>query len=194
MLPNFLSSDKLFLELYPKEFRQNDQIHFTPLEVTRRASHFLATQAGEKILDIGSGIGKFCIPAAMMHKQQHFFGIEIRKDLVDAASEIQHKLSVNNVHMIHGDILQHELATYDHFYFFNAFYEQQDDAEKLDRELIFKSSLYRKYHAYLYRELDKKPIGTKLATFFSQADLFPPSYIEVEQHFDHKLIHLMKIE
>ncbi len=194
MLPSFLSSDKLFLELYPKEFRLNDQMHFTPLEVTRRASHFLATQAGEKIVDIGSGIGKFCIPAAMMHTQQQFYGIEIRKDLLDASTVLQQQLGIKNLHMIHGDILQHQLTIYDHFYFFNAFYEQQDEAEKLDRELIFKSSLYRKYHAHVYKELEKKPIGTKLATFFSQSELFPSSYVEVEHHFDHKLIHFMKIE
>ena len=60
----FFSSDNRFNTLYPEPIRLLAARHWTPLNVARRASLFLAAEHGARILDIGSGVGKFCLSAS----------------------------------------------------------------------------------------------------------------------------------
>jgi len=194
MEPLHLFSDKHFLDLYPSSFRVANRMHYTPIEVVKKAASFLCQEKKSTILDIGSGIGKFCIPAASIFPENKFIGIELRPDLNEAANEVKEKLGLSNVTFLQGDIVKFPLRFYNHFYFFNAFYEFRENAEKLDQQLEFTPGNYQKYHAYIFRSLEKMPIGTKLATFFTEDKWIPACYVEVENHFDFTLKHWMKIQ
>ena len=58
-----------------------DQRHWTPLCVSRKAADFLAAESNVSILDIGSGVGKFCLGAAYYKPDAYYFGVEQRKNL-----------------------------------------------------------------------------------------------------------------
>ena len=60
----YFSSDKQFNELYPPAIQSLARRHWTPLDVARKAANYLAAEDNVKILDIGSGVGKFCLSAA----------------------------------------------------------------------------------------------------------------------------------
>jgi len=61
---NIEVGDEEFNRIYPKSIRDLSQFQWTPLEVAKLAAKYLAEIPGKKVLDIGSGVGKFCMIGA----------------------------------------------------------------------------------------------------------------------------------
>ena len=173
---NWFASDEVFNSLYPDHIREVAARHWTPLEVAKKASAFLATHPGAKVLDIGSGSGKFCFLAAHFYPAIQFTGIEQREDLVDLCNELGRKLKIDNVQFFHKNISDADLEPYDHFYFYNAFYENLPGTQKIDYKVFYSEKLYDYYNLYLYKQLNKKPEGTRLVTYHSLGNEVPPGY------------------
>lgn len=177
----YLNGDDNFNELYLPGIKRLAKQHWTPLHVTRLAVNFLAGK-DLKILDIGSGVGKFCLAAACYAPDTRFYGIEQRDYLIEHARDAQKKLRVKNVSFIHGSFTKLDLREYDHFYFFNSFYENINDLDRIDEDIEYSESLFDYYVGYLYSELQQMPSGTKIATYHSFHGEIPPSYEIVESH------------
>jgi hypothetical protein len=186
-LENWFSSDAQLHQLYPEPVRSLARMHWTPLYIVQKVVPYLASNNKVKILDIGSGAGKFCLAGAFYKPSVSFFGVEQRKNLVSLAESVQKKLAFRNVHFIHRNFTQIDLCEYDHFYFYNAFFENLDGTEKIDNEIDYSNELYNYYSIYLYNQLDKMPIGTRVATYCSWGDEIPPCYQVAETHFDNLL-------
>ena len=189
----FFSSDNRFNTLYPEPIRLLASRHWTPLNVARKASFFLAAEKGVRILDIGSGVGKFCLSAAYYSPNAHFFGIEQRKDLVGYAQAAANTLDLRNVSFIHGNFTQLNLRNYDHFYFYNSFYENLAGTDKIDERIVYSGELYNYYNRYLYKQLEQMPAGTRLATFYSLEDEVPADYHVVGSEMDNLLKFWVKV-
>jgi SAM-dependent methyltransferase len=185
--------DREFHQLYPPTIQKSALRHWTPLQVSRCAAQFLVTAPGSRILDIGSGVGKFCLAAAYYQPGGMFFGIEQRKDLHEIALGIKSELQLENAFFMHGNFTQLDLADYDHFYFFNSFYENLDGSEKIDATIQYSSSLYNYYNRYLYKQLEQLPPGTRIATYHSLEDEIPPCYYVVKTHYDNLLKFWIKV-
>jgi len=170
------SSDNLFNQVYPTEIQQLARRHWTPVEVAEKAANFLAANDGVKVLDIGSGVGKFCLTAAFYKPRVHFIGIEQRGSLVNHANTAKEILRLENVSFINGNFTQIDLRDYDHFYFYNSFYENLDCSTKIDESIEYSGELYNYYNRYLYKQLEHMPAGTRLAAFHSLEDEMPPGY------------------
>ena len=69
---SFFNDDLHFNQLFPKNIQAKAARHWTPLEVAKTAADFLAPHNDVHVLDIGSGIGKFCLAAAY-HKPKDVF-------------------------------------------------------------------------------------------------------------------------
>ena len=165
-----------FNDLYPPVIQTLDHYHWTPVTIARRAAQWLACKAGVKVLDIGSGAGKFCLAAARYMPLAHYYGIEQRGWLVDHAEAARKKLELSNVTFMHGNFTQLSLREYDHFYFYNSFYENLTGTNKIDDSIDYSSGLYDYYSWYLYRQLQQKPRGTRLCTLCSDENEIPPDF------------------
>ena len=86
-LDKWFSSDSQFHALFPASVHELARNHWTPLRIAQKAADFLAAEGGMKILDIGSGIGKFCLAAAYYKPNAFYYGIEQREDLVAYAEK-----------------------------------------------------------------------------------------------------------
>ncbi len=186
-------SDTLFDQQYPAHIRNLASRHWTPLAVARKASKFLAAENGVKVLDIGSGVGKFCLAAASYRPHAFFFGVEQRSHLVYYADKVKMVLGLENVDFRQANFTQLDFRRYDHFYFYNAFYENLAGTEKIDDSIHYSSELYNYYNRYLYKQLDQMPAGTRLATFHSLEDEVPPGYHEVGSEMDSLLKFWIKV-
>ena len=131
-MKNWFASDKIFNSLYPKPIQEVAEKHWTPLEVAKKAAAFLATSPDVKILDIGSGSGKFCLTAAHYHPLTFFYGIEQRANLVELSTDLAVKLQLANVSFICNNITNIDFGKFDHFYFYNSFYENITGTQKID--------------------------------------------------------------
>jgi len=191
--PDWFSSDLLFNTIYPQHIREVAQKHWTPLEVAIKAADYLAASPGGKVLDIGSGSGKFCFIAANNHPDTHFYGVEQRKELVDLCNDLKETLHLNNVTFINKNVTDIDFAGYDHFYFYNAFYENIYGTQKIDYTVPYSEKLYDYYNLYVYKQLKKMPSGTKVASFHSFGNEMPPGYEIVHSSFENYLQFWVKL-
>lgn len=175
----WFTSDAHFNELYPKHIQNLARRHWTPLNIAKLAADFLVTEDGAKILDIGSGVGKFCIAAAYYKPASLFYGVEQRLNLVQYADNTANMLELDNVNFIHANFTQLPLQDFDHFYFYNSFYENLVDTDKIDDSIDYSAELYHYYNRYLLRQLSACKTGTRLATFHSMEDAIPTGFYEV---------------
>jgi SAM-dependent methyltransferase len=183
-LKSWFSSDANFNELYPVSVRLLAQRHWTPLAVARKAAFFLAAENNVRILDIGSGAGKFCLAAAHYKPKAFFYGIEQRKNLINIANAVKENLQLENVFFLNGNFTQLDFKKYDHFYFYNSFYENLAGTQKIDDSIDYSLELFNYYNRYLYQQLEQKPSGTRVATFHSLDDEMPPDYYVVGVEMD----------
>lgn len=174
----WFSSESQFHLLYPASLHLLARNHWTPLLVARKAADFLAAEKGSRILDIGSGIGKFCLAAAHYKPNCLFIGVEQREDLVTYAETAKEITGLKNVSFIHGNITGVDFDNYDHFYFYNSFYENLVTAEKIDDRVSYSIELYNQYSRVLYKQLERKREGTRVVTYHGMNDILPPGYLE----------------
>jgi len=168
-------NDAAFDWLYPEHFQLMSLKHWTPLAIARQAAAFLATP-GAKILDIGSGIGKFCLAGAYHFPDSYFCGVEQRHELVHYAQVAREYAGLSNVNFVHANITQVNFGAFDHFYFYNAFYENIDPANSIDDSIELSVPLFNYYNQYLRSVLDKTPPGTRLVTYQSFEEEVPPGF------------------
>jgi hypothetical protein len=157
-------TDADFDWLYPEQFQLISAKQWTSLDIARKAAEFLAVP-GAKVLDIGSGIGKFCLTGAFFNPETTFFGVEQRHNLHHYAEIAQRYTQLRNVGFIHANITQINFEEFDHFYFFNAFYENIDQKNAIDDAIETSISLYTYYTAYLLSALKAVKTGTRLVTY-----------------------------
>ena len=189
----WFSSDEQFNLIYTPSIQLLSRRHWTPIYVARKASHFLAAENNAKILDIGSGVGKFCLSAAYYNPKAFFYGVEQRRALINHAEIAKDILRIKNCSFIHGNFTQLDFKNYDHFYFYNSFYENLAGKDKIDENIDYSGELYNYYNRYLYKQLEQKPAGTRLATFHSLEDEIPPGFHVVGTEMDNLLKFWIKI-
>jgi len=169
------SNDDSFDWMYPEHFQELSHKHWTPLAMARKAAEFLA-EPGARVLDIGSGIGKFCLAAAYHFPETYFYGVEQRSELVYQAEEAKGYIQLTNVDFIHANITQVNFKEFDHFYFYNSFHENIDPDHQIDDTIALSEGLYAYYTQYLFMALDGKPSGTRLVTFHISGQEVPTGY------------------
>lgn len=176
---SYFETDESFNLLYPEHIRAVAARHWTPVEVAEKVAAFLSTHAGARVLDIGSGAGKFCFIAAYHYPDVHFTGVEQRGELIDLCNHLKDRLKLKNLSFKHGNIKDTDLADFDHFYFYNSFYENLPGTQKIDYKVTYSEDLYDYYNRVLYKKLDATPAGTRLATYHSLGSEVPREFEEV---------------
>lgn len=178
-----LQGDVNFDWLYPEHIGAKSRKHWSPLAVARKAAQFLA-EPDARVLDIGSGVGKFCLAGAHDHPDTFFFGVEQRHELILYAEEAKNHLGLPNVHFIFANMTQVNFNEFDHFYFYNAFYENIDQGDPIDHAIETSYSLYQYYTQYLFTELERRRPGTRLVTYHGLDEELPPSYQLADVSYD----------
>ncbi|MBK8558058.1 MAG: methyltransferase domain-containing protein [Lewinellaceae bacterium] len=179
-------SDETFDRLYSASVQKIAAFYFTPVEVAKAAAAFLVTAPGKKVLDIGSGAGKFCMVGASC-TEGAFTGIEQRQQLHLVASELTAKHQIQNVQFLHSNIIDIRFDQFDAVYFYNAFYENIWSDFMIDQTTETHRDLYFSYSKFVREQLDSMPPGTRLVTYFSFLEEVPASYSLQQSLFDDKL-------
>lgn len=169
------AEDEKFDLIYPPEIRGLSSLHWTPVAVAAEAAKLLITTSGLRVLDIGSGVGKFCLVGASL-ADGRFTGVEQRSDLVAAARQAASDLGLAGVEFVHGNVMEIDLADYDAFYLFNPFEENMHYGHKIDSEVRLSPELFKKYTSHVAAQLGARPIGTRVVTYAGYADDIPACY------------------
>lgn len=157
-------------------------MHWTPVDVAKKAAYFLAVPHA-RVLDIGSGVGKFCITAGAHFPKTQFIGVEQRKALCKYAEMAKNEMKLDNVSFIYGNLTDLDYNDYDHFYFYNAFYENIEPGSRIDYAVRTSFELYERYSRFVYAMLDAKKPGTRLVTYHARETQVPASYALVDNSY-----------
>lgn len=172
---NLNIKDEEFDVIYPHHIRKLTSTHWTPLLVAKIAAEYLAFKPGIKVLDIGSGVGKFCM-AGSAHTGGYFVGVEQRESLYKLSASLSKSYKLNNVEFIHSNIIDIKFDEYQSFYFFNPFYEYLDPSSDTDYSVQSDQNLYLAYSEYVRAQLALMPKGTRIATYWESTSIIPEHY------------------
>jgi hypothetical protein len=171
-----------FDRILPACWRRFSIVHWTPLHVARRAAQLLVTGPGTRVLDVGSGPGKFCLVGALT-TPGHFTGAEQRPYLAEFSRSFARRYSIPRVRFLCGNAPDLDWRGYSAFYFYNPFYENLDPDRKLDERFELSPSLYDRYIKMTQNRLAQAPSGTRVVTFHGMGGDMPDGYERVLQEF-----------
>lgn len=121
--PEILSSDFEFDKAYDRQIRELSVQHWTPVRVAARVAHLLTRAGATRILDVGSGAGKFCIVGALSTDAE-FVGVERRGYLVDVAKQTALRFGADRATFVHARADCFSFEGFNGVYLYNPFYEQ----------------------------------------------------------------------
>jgi hypothetical protein len=179
-------TEETFSQLLPEYLQKASRLYFTPIHIAKTATQWLTEDGKKRILDIGAGVGKFCIVGAKYSNSQ-FYGIEYRPSLAKLANELIVHYEIDNATVLHNDVVDVDFSNYDAFYLYNPFYENLISSKRLNSEVELSGPLYRHYLAYTERELSKTIPGTRLVTFHGNDFEIPDSFKKIRETVDGSL-------
>lgn len=149
---------------------------WTPVAVAMRAAELLVADASTRVLDVGSGAGKFCIVGAAISGAT-FTGVEHRQGLVDIATDAAARVSVESARFVCGTVSDIDIAKFDALYFFNPFEENMLHARHwLDGTVALSEARYYADVAHAEALLDAARVGTRVVTYHGFGGTMPLTY------------------
>ena len=85
-----------------------------------------------------------------------FYGVEQRDYLVDMARIAHAKLGRMKVQFESRNFTQMDFNDYDHFYFYNSFFENLAGSSKIDDTIEHSPELFNYYNRFLSKKLSEK--------------------------------------
>lgn len=180
LLGTHAEADTNFDSVYPDWVRCLSPQHFSPVEVVQFAAAFLVEDAHTRVLDVGSGAGKFCIIGALA-TEGRFLGVEQQAALVEVARNAARDYGVaDRAQFIHGDMVSVDWQEFDAFYLYNPFFERVSQQQGLfasrGRSPESGTELWRHHVGVTRARLAEAPIGTRVATYHGFGGDMPPGY------------------
>jgi len=179
-------TDENFTRLLPKYLQRASRLYFTPVHIAVLATKWLTETGKMRVLDIGAGVGKFCIVGAK-HSDSHFYGIEYRRSLAKLANHLIDHFEIDNATILNQNITQVDFTGYDSFYFFNPYFENLMYAKRLNDEVELSGQLYGNYFKYTEQQLNRTKPGTRLVTFHGNNFEVPWSFEKIKESSDSTL-------
>ena len=182
--------EKQFLELLPDSLRDLDYEYWSDFSQIEQSCKWLKNCAN--ILDVGSGVGKFCIIGTQL-LSSNFFGIEKNRRLHTQANVTLSHLTKHRVNFILGDLFKLPLSRYDGLYIYNPFVENISIGKKIDNSIAYDEKLYNDLHDQLMIRLDLLKSDSLVVNNSLVTDYFSDKFELVDVHSDPSLTLWKKI-
>jgi predicted RNA methylase len=174
--PYILSSDVEFDSAYDMQIRELSAQHWTPVQVAARAAHLLTRAGANRVLDVGSGAGKFCIVGALSTDAE-FVGVERRGYLVDIAKQTALKFGVDRATFVHASANGFSFEGFNGVYLYNPFYEQISTfLVQIDGAIERSALVYRDFVRSTMDKLAAMAPPVAVVTYNGFGGPMPPGY------------------
>ena len=175
LLNGLTIEDDVFDLLYAPDVRKFSEIHFTPFEVAFKAAEVLKTMNVERMLDVGSGSGKFCLLTGILANIP-VTGVEQRDFLTSAAKKARNAFRLENVNFVLGSAFDLSWKEFDCIYFYNPFCEQKTPERRIRNDVPLADSLYQTYVQMSVLRLKEQKKGSKVMTYHGLGGEMPNDY------------------
>jgi hypothetical protein len=167
------SSDEAFDSVYDANIRGLARRHGTPVRVAARAAKILRQAGANRILDVRSGVGKFCIVGALVTEAE-FVGVERRRDLVDAARATAVRYRARRVTFVQADIEAFSFQGIDGIYLHDPFFEP--GGHELDGTTERSRALHARFVSATREKLAALPSPVAVVTYNGFGGRLPAPY------------------
>lgn len=164
--------------MYSKWAQELSEMFWTPVEVAHRSAQLLVANPGDRILDVGSGVGKFCLVGAATTAGV-FHGIEQRGDLVEEAERVRqaHPWTETSTAFRVGNMSEEAWDQYEGIYLFNPFFEQTSGPWcQIDDTVPYSRETQDRYIETALAKLTATRAGTRVATYFGLGARLPAEF------------------
>jgi len=169
--------DDAFDSIYPPSIRLISRRFWTPVDVARQAARLLHQAGARRVLDVGSGVGKFVLVAAGAMPEMSFVGVEQRPHLVEVARRALERLHLPNVRFVVGEATSSSWRSFDGIYFFNPFAETFFDLDdRIDDNAELTDANFFRTVVRTERALREAPLGTAVVTYHGMSGRMPACY------------------
>lgn len=175
------SANDAFDRFLPDELRLVSDRYWTPLSVVRRAAHWLREAQVRRVVDMGSGAGKFCVGAALLTRCE-FIGVERRAPLVAAADDLAAVFGVDDrVRFVTAELDPITAPVADAYYFFNPFGDYTFNSDAYDEPgMDFTPEDHRRGVAAVTALLSRAAAGTFVITYNGFGGTMPSTYEQID--------------
>jgi len=171
--------DRHFDTLYPPAIRGVSSQFWTPVSVAVRASELLVRNRKTRVLDVGAGVGKFCLVGAAVTGAA-FVGLEHREHFVEMANDAARRLRVRTASFVHARLDKFSADDFDAYYFYNPFEENLwNDGTQLDRTVELSERRFFADVEIAMSMLARARTGTLVATYHGFGGVMPSGYQRV---------------
>ncbi len=172
-----------FNELIRKELRFFTNIHWSEIPTIQLTTDFFKKNDAKNVLDIGSGIGKFCIISAL-NSNIHFTGIEIREVLHNEALRISKIYNLKNITFIQADVKEIDFSPFDAFYYYNPFCEHIAVENWIEKNDFLAEEKYYEYEEIVLNKLEKMKEGTLVVLHYAKTFFLSENFqlIDIKQN------------
>ncbi len=171
-----LLSDLEFDAIYDDRIRELSRQHWTPVQIAQRAARLLMQAGATRVLDVGSGVGKFCIVGALSTTAD-FVGVERRGSLVDIARRAASRLGAARATFIHANADSFTFDGFNGIYLYNPFYEQICKIiNPIDDEIELSPLVHRHFVRATTSKLAAAAGPMAVVTFNGFGGSMPPEY------------------
>ncbi|MHB8872928.1 MAG: class I SAM-dependent methyltransferase [Myxococcaceae bacterium] len=173
------SNEAAFDEGLPPNLRELSETHWTPAAVVRLGARWLVEHGAKRVLDVGSGVGKFCTLASL-ETPLVCVGLEQRGYLVDAARERAARLGATRCQFVVGGLEQLGALPADALYFYNPFAENLAATSiGIDETVELSPKRYLGEVRQVQEHLRRAEVGQLVLTFHGFGGPVPASYQEL---------------
>ncbi len=167
--------DEAFDAFLSERAHRKADAYWSCIDAAQTACRFFHEAGAERILDVGSGVGKFCAVASLMLRRR-VWGLERRGELVNEARQLALKLGADAV-FIEGTLAAVDPSRFDGLYFYNPFGEYiADDAGRYDGALPKSFDAFVQDVRTVEAWLRAAPVGTALVTYNGWGGRIPPTF------------------
>lgn len=172
--------DRAFDRLLPDDLRVRSALHFTPMHVAERAARWVDELGIRTVVDIGSGVGKFCVVAALASKAS-YVGFEQRARLVETSRQLASHFDLEaRVRFMEGTLGIGNLPSAEAYYMYNPFGENLfGPASQIDGDMEPCERRYEEDVRLAERLLADLPAGTYLILYNGFGGRVPEAFRRV---------------
>lgn len=161
--------------LLPPRPRIRSASFWSAVEVAQQASRWLTLAGAQRVLDVGSGVGKFCTIAALT-SERTVWGLEQRPELVAISRRLAQRLGAP-VEIIEETLESVDVSHFDGLYFFNPFAEHlMEPFERYDDHFPGSPEGFLRDVCTVERWLRAAPQGTAMVTYNGLGGRIPLSW------------------
>jgi SAM-dependent methyltransferase len=170
-------ADEAFDRHMPASMRAISGMYWTPVAAALRAAEWFDELGVRSVVDIGSGVGKFCVAGALMGSAE-FTGVEQRPHLVEVARTLARSFGVNDRVTFQVGVLGSDpIPAADAYYLYNPFGENLFSyGTRIGDDVELSEDRHQRDVAAAVALFEASPLGTYVLTYNGFGGYLPLTY------------------